>query len=146
MVEFNLRRVLPSANWVSVTVDMAPDEIEYTVTTPTKSVHQQDSLTALVALYAYTEDENNTSAKSLATFDVEQANGQVWLAGRVFSDPLVIDGGLDQIQSALRPLLAEVYHLLDEQSSTTEREEALRFLSDELHIHAEELYADLLFE
>lgn len=146
MVEFNLHRVTPSANWVTVTVDMAPDEIEYTVTTGDKKIQQQDSLTALVALYAYGRDESKENAKRLAAFDVERTNGQVRLSERVFSDCLVIGGDFDQLRSALEPILSEIFLVLDQQSSTTEREEALEFLSNELNIAARKLYDNVTSE
>lgn len=144
MIRFKLLRIVPSADWESVTLDMAPDEIEYAVTTEDNRITQQDSLTALVALYVHCNHEADTSQQQYAAFDIEVENDRITLASRPFTEAVRFEGSRSDLREALEPFLSDIFAGLDANSTAEQRRRALLFLSTELEYDCVQLYRRLV--
>lgn len=143
MIQFELQNVYQSADWVSVTIDMAPDEIEYVISTGENRVKQQDPLTKIIALYICVASSGSSPACDLAAFNMKQTDNYIHFEKRTFSESIETTATMSELKSAMEPFLTEVFEILDSQSSSQEREKAFEFLNGELQASINQIYNEL---
>ncbi|AGB15525.1 hypothetical protein Halru_0904 [Halovivax ruber XH-70] len=144
MIEFTLRELSPSTDWYEVSGGMAPDEIQYTIRTDEQKIQQQDSLTALLGLYLAAEDGSDADVGELAAYELQESDDTVQLGGRVFSDVITIVGDTETLHRAMRPFLSTLFERLDEQSTSSQRNEAFAYLSSTFGVDMDTIYTDLV--
>lgn len=145
MVEFQLRRVLEVADWVSVTSGMAPDEIEYVIkTVQGEEIKKSDSLLVLTKLYgcAATEVPSEEYPAPQSYTVVETKGGdQIKLGRWDMNDPITTTYA--ELQAALEPLLSDIFAELDKKNGDAKRREAIDYMNAKSGIDFEELYKRL---
>lgn len=142
MIRFDLEKVKSGANWWSVTIGMAPDEISYEIVINDIKVQRCDPLTRLFALYARARTSTSAPEEGgLEPFRVVQTNCDDKI--QVYVEGVPHETSHNELRSAMEPFLASVFTILDERNDGEERKQGLVFVSNEVGIDATEVYREL---
>lgn len=145
MVEFQLRRVLEVADWVSVTSGMAPDEIEYVIKTAQgDEIEKSDSLLVLTKLYGCATfevpSEEYPAPQSYTVVEAEEGE-KIKLGRWDMNDPITTTYA--ELQATLEPLLSDIFTELDKKNGREKRREAIDYMNANSGLDFEELYKRL---
>lgn len=145
MVEFQLRRVLDVADWVSVTSGMAPDEIEYVIrTTQGDEIEKSDSLLVLTKLYGCAANEvpseEYPAPQSYTVVETEEGD-QIEIGRWNMNDSITTT--YEELQAELEPLLLDIFTELDKKNDGRKRREAIDYMNAESGLDFGELYKRL---
>lgn len=129
MVEFQLKRVLEVADWISVTSGMAPDEIEYIIkNSQGDKIERSDSLLVLTKLYGCAHKEV-PSAKYPApeTYTVIEKGNQIEIGRWDMEKPITTT--YEELRESLQPLLSNIFCELDKKNGISKRRTAIEYMN-----------------